>query len=201
MLSRERWMWATVVLAAAGVLGGCAPGEKLVGLIIGREDMGKRDAPGQVAGGEVAGQAGDDSAAFLDRVSALPEVTESDVVSGMLLLMDGQDAAAPFARRVDLLKQRRMIDASWSHDASRAVLRGRLAYMVCVACDIKGGVILRLFGPSQRYCLRELQYMRMMGQGNVRGKITGMELVAVLNRAEVYRRTGKVLSASGEIRN
>lgn len=180
MLSTERWTWVMVVLVAAGGLGGCGGG-------------------GQIVGGEVAGTAGDDSAEFLDRVSSLSGVSESDAVSGMLLLLDGKDDQANFAERVESLRQRRIVDPSWSHDASRKMLRGRLAYMIRQACDIEGGVILRLFGPSQRYCLRELQYMRMMGQGTERGEITGMELVAVLNRAEVYIRTGKVLDSAGEI--
>ena len=171
-----------VVLAAAGGLVGCA-------------------SNGQVAGGDVAGVADENSAEYLDRMSKQTTVTQNDALSGMLLLLDGKDDAGTFARRIEPLKQRGVLAESWSHDASRALTRGRLAYMVCQACKIKGGIILRLFGPSRRYCLRELQYMEMMGKGTQGGEVSGMELVAVITRADEYIRTGKVPDIAGGIKD
>ena len=51
---------------------------------------------------------------------------------------------------------------------------------------------LQLTGPSQRYCLRELQYRRIIGPGFILSKVSGMELVAVLARADAIRTTGEV---------
>jgi hypothetical protein len=56
---------------------------------------------------------------------------------------------------------------------------------------MRGGVILTLSGPSQRYCLRELQFRGFVSPGLPYTPVGGMEFVAVLNRAEVYRRTGE----------
>ena len=67
-----------------------------------------------------------------------------------------------------------------------------VAYMIHQACRAPRGVVLTLTGPSQRYCLRELQYLGMMSQGFPTTTVTGMEFVAVLTRAEEYRRTGKL---------
>jgi len=169
-----------VVLAACGGLVGCGSG-------------------GQVTGGDAVGVANENSAEYLDRMSRQTTVTENDALVGMLLLLDGKDEAGTFAGRIEPLKRRRVVAESWSHDAARALTRGRLAYMVCQACKIKGGIVLHVFGPSRRYCLRELQYMEMMDTGTQRGEVSGMELVAVLARADVYIRTGKVPNIAGEI--
>ena len=147
----------------------------------------------------VPGVANENSAEYLDRMSSRETVTENDLLSGMLMLLDGQDQAKTFAQRVESLQKRQILAAAWSHDAERATTRGRLAYMVSQAAKIKGGIILRVCGPSQRYCLRELQYMTMMGEGTAQGDITGMELVAVITRADTYIRTGEVPNLAGEI--
>lgn len=166
-------------IAAAG-LSGCASGSRIIGK-------------------GVARAAGENSAGYLDRMSRQPSVAENDALGGILMLLDGKDDTRTFGQRVDVLEQRGIVGPSWSHKASRALTRGRLAYMICQACDIKGGIILRLLGPSRRYCLRELQYMEVMGMGSQWGQPTGMEFVAVLTRADVYIRTGKVPDVVGEI--
>ncbi len=180
MPSTKRWGRVAVVLAATAGLTGC-------GTTTG------------ITGGQTAGPADENSAEYLDRVSSQTEVSENDALIGMLLLLDGDDQAGTFAKRVASLEQRGIVADSWSHDSARALTRGRLAYMICQACQIKGGIILRLFGPSQRYCLRELQYMEMMGDGMTSSQISGMEMVAVLSRADTYIRTGKVPNRAGEI--
>ena len=87
-----------------------------------------------------------------------------------------------------------MVSRGWDFDAGRAITRGKLAYMVCMACNIRGGVMMGL-APSPRYCLREMRYRHMMGQGATFTPVSGMEYVAVLNRADIYKRTGKYPSA------
>ena len=51
---------------------------------------------------------------------------------------------------------------------------------------------LALTGPSQRYCLRELQYRGLMAPGIWYNDVTGMEYLAILTRADELRQTGKV---------
>lgn len=135
------------------------------------------------------------SPGFLDRMSSQATVSENDAMRGMLMLLDGDDEAATFGERVDALKQRGVVGEDWDFVADRPIRKGRLAYMVYQAADVPGGVILTAFGPSQRYCLRELQYRGFMSEGFVTSKVTGMEYVAVLTRADSYRRTGELPTA------
>ena len=149
------------------------------------------ESPG-ITGGEAALPADEQSPGFIDRVSSQKNVSENDAFRGMLMLLAGQDEAATFEGRVQALQQREALPAGWSYQADRPLTRGRLAYMVHQACEVPGGVTLTLLGPTQRYCLRELQYRGFVGDGALYTPVSGMEYVAVMKRADTYRRTGEL---------
>ena len=141
------------------------------------------------------------SAGFLDRVSSKPCATQNDAARGILMLVQEADQAQTFAQRVETLRQRDLAAEHWAMEADAPVTRGQLAYMVYQACDLTGGVTLTLTGPSQRYCLRELQYRGIIDRGAWFLPVSGMELVAVLNRADAIIQQGAaphVLNLKGE---
>ncbi|MCP4379367.1 MAG: hypothetical protein GY794_24750 [bacterium] len=143
-----------------------------------------------VTGGDATLPKGENSAAFLDRISSQNTITENDAMRGILML-DGSDGGGTFKQQVDILIKKNILDPKGNYDASRELSRGKLARMICSACELSGGIILRLTGPSERYCLRELQYRQMMTSGSASTKISGMEFTSVLTRADIYKRTGK----------
>ncbi len=146
--------------------------------------------PGAVAGGNVTLPA-TNSAEYLDKISSQPTVTEAQALEGIMLLLDQQQKLT-FAECVKLLKDRHIVSSQWDFRADRPMTRGKVAYMIYQACGMKGGLTLTLTGPSQRYCLRELQYRGMMAPGLPYNPVTGMEYVAILARADELRRTGRV---------
>jgi hypothetical protein len=154
---------------------------------------------GQVADGGAKLPAAESSPAFLDRSSSVENVSENDGLRGVLMLLDGKDDAGDFQQRVESLRSRGIVPAGWDFDAARPLSRGRLAYMVYQACKLRGGVIVTLSGPSERYCLRELQYIGMIGRGATYSPVSGMEYVAVLSRADGYLQTGKIPETSNAI--
>jgi len=142
---------------------------------------------------------GELSDAYLDRISTQAAVSENDAMHGLLLLVDGKDNAKNFAQRVKLLADAGILSRNWTFVASRPITKGKLAYMVYQAAGMSGGVILSVSGPSQRYCLRELQYQKVMVEtGSYYSPVSGMEFIAVLGRADVYKRTGKVPGKAGD---
>ena len=153
---------------------------------------------GRVIGPKARLTTGEDSAAFLDRMSSQENVSENDAMRGILLLLDGKDKAQTFQERVTVLRERKIVDASWDFSASRPITRGKYAYMIYQASKMPGGIMLMVTGPSQRYCLRELQYHSVMVQGAVYMAIGGLEYVSVLSRADTYIRTGKVPGLAGD---
>jgi len=153
-----------------------------------------------IQGGKATLPADDGSPGFLDRIASQKMVSENDACRGVLMLLDAEDQPAAFEKRVEKLVARGILPAGGSHDAAKPIRRGKLAYMICQACDISGGVILSLTGPSERYCHRELQYLQMMSGGGQFQRVSGMEFVAVLSRADIYMRTGQlpvIMEATG----
>ena len=179
MRSAQRWAWTFATVLAATGLTGCGVAEL------------------QVTESSAGLPEQEDSAAFLDRMSTSVNVSENDAMRGIILAMDGKDDADTFGRRVDILADRQVVNSRWTFDADRPITRGRLAYMVYQACKMPGGVILTVTGPSQRYCLRELQYRKMMTRGSLFSPATGMEFVGVLTRADAYMRTGQAPDMAG----
>jgi len=147
---------------------------------------------GTIASPQAELPANESAAAFLDRVSSIPQVSENDAMRGILLLVDGQDKAETFQDKIGLLQQKAIVPSGWDFDADRAITRGKLAYMIYKACQLSGGVTLTLFGPSQWYCLKELQYQGFVSPGPVLGPVTGMEYVAVISRADSYLASGQI---------
>ncbi len=147
----------------------------------------------KIASPEAALPAGESSAEYLDRIASQETVSENDALRGILLLVDGKDAAGTFGQRVRTLVDRKVAAGSWSFRSDRPITRGKLAYVIYQSCKIPGGVILTLTGPTQRYCLRELQYRGFISaESPIYGKVTGMEFVAVLTRADTFLETGEI---------
>lgn len=170
----KRQLAAMALACLAAVLGGCSAGQM------------------NVSAGEATLPADEDSAAYLDRLSSQPTVSENDAMRGVLMLVNGQDTAASFEQRVTTLRDQGIVAAAWDFQADRPVTRGRVAFMIYQACKVPGGVMLTLTGPSQRYCLSELQYRGFIAPGAWYNPVSGMEYVAVLGRADAYLETGEV---------
>ncbi len=136
--------------------------------------------------------AGEESPGFIDRVSSQNTVSENDAMRGALMLLDGKDTDRVFRQRVEVLKSRGIVPNRWRFTADKPITRGKLAYMIYQVCKVPGGVILALTGPTQRYCLRELQYRGFIASGAWYTPVSGMEFIAVLNRADTYLQTGEV---------
>ena len=139
-----------------------------------------------------------DSAAFLDQVSRQPAVSQAQAVQGIRLLL-GQTDETTFAKALNQLHEQNVRWDVWLISASAQATRGQLAYMAYQVWRTTGapdkplpGLTLALFGPSQRYCLRELAYYGYMADGPGCDAVTGMEFVAVLARLDELRQKGKV---------
>lgn len=74
-----------------------------------------------------------------------------------------------------------------SFDPMQPLRKGLVAYMFHQALGIRGGLALRLFGPSERYALKELAFQGVMAPGHVNDLITGEELVQLMTYAAQYQ--------------
>jgi len=179
LLTSQRYYLVLAGLAITAVLSGCAPAELTVS--------------GQDA--KLSGE--ENSAAFLDRISSLDTITQNDALRGILML-EGAGTVDTFKQRVDLLIEKNILPPTGAYDAQAELSRGQMAKLICSACKIKGSVIMRLTGYTERYCLRELQYREMIVRGSGNTKISGMEFASVLTRAATYKQTQKYPDLVGE---
>ena len=113
--------------------------------------------------------------------------TLGDAYQAVGMLANGDSKLLPAEDCRKSLVERKIAREDWGNDLKAPVTKGKLAYMVCQALGIKGGVTMRLFGPTQRYCLFECLYLELMVQGSTYQNCTGGELVATIDRADEYR--------------
>jgi len=170
------WIWAVAAVLAVAA-GGC------------------RQGPAKITGGDAALPPGEASAEFLDRVERQGSVSQNDAMRGLLLLLDGQDKAQSFRQRAQTLTGRGIVPTNWEPDAMKPITRDQLAYMVCTALKIQGGVWHTLLGHNRRYCLQELQYQGFLAPGLGNTEVSGSEFVAVMARADAYLQHGEIPKA------
>ena len=114
--------------------------------------------------------------------------SNNDAFHALLLDLDGTDPNADYDARVAALKKRGLVVGMFNRPANEGVTRGTIAVALCKAANIKGGVNMRLLGPTGRYCLRELVYMNLLPPSSEYQTFSGVELVGVIGRFEDYQR-------------
>lgn len=71
-------------------------------------------------------------------------------------------------------------------DAMQPLRKGLAAYMFYQTLEIKGGLILKLFGTNERYALKELVHEGIMSPGSTNDIVTGEELLMLVTRGGEY---------------
>lgn len=125
---------------------------------------------------------------FWHTLATKPVCSNDDAFHAIILDLDGTDPNADYAARVAALKARGLVLKSFNQPANDGVTRGVIAVALCQAANIKGGLIMHLTGPNERYCLRELRYMGLLPPSSTNQTFSGVELVGVIGRFEDYQR-------------
>lgn len=112
--------------------------------------------------------------------------SNDEACSMMLQMVDGADAYTNFEQRYEALAGKGLACSGWNLKGTDRVTKGTLAYMVCKALDLRGGVMMHLL-PVRRYAYREAVVQKLMFRGSECEPLTGPEVVAILGRAERMR--------------
>src|SRR5688572_28424380 len=137
---------------------------------------------------ELDGDDADSQLEFWHQLSGRTITCNDEAFHGLLLYVDGTDPYETYEQRVAALKARKMLPASFDQPANQAVHRGVLAMAICRALDIKGGVNLRLLGPTPRYATRELMYAGIYPMSSPRQTFSGTEFLGIMGRVEDWQR-------------
>lgn len=124
---------------------------------------------------------------FWHQLAEQPITSYDDAFHALLIFTDGQDPSADYAGRVATMKERGLLAASFSAPANQAVDRGTLSVALARALKIRGGLVMRVFGPSPRYATKELEYIAIYPPSSPNQTFSGSEFLAVMSRAEDYQ--------------
>ena len=128
--------------------------------------------------------------AYLRRIYEKDKAGYGDACRAVLSVIKNEHTDADFTTVFGDLNSRGVVSTSWTLQESSLLTKGTLAYMVCQALEIKGGVTMRLFGINRRYALRECLYRRLIASGTVDEYVTGRELIDVVTNAAIHKDQG-----------
>ena len=158
-------------LAAAIVLAGCSAA-KVTHLLT--ADLAANDSDSQLA--------------FWHTLAERPVTSNDEAFHGLLLFLDDEDPAEDYAGRVEMLRSQQMLPTHFDRPPDEAILRGTLAVAITRMLDLKGGLMMRLVGPTPRYATRELLHEKIYPLCSSNQTFSGAEFLGIIGRIEDYQR-------------
>lgn len=144
-------------------------------------------------GSAVDTHAGDD-AAFWNALEDDRTITNHDALHGLFLLADGEDPNATFEDRIAAARARHWIPADAPNPvANESATVGRVASVAARIAEIKGGLSMRLAGPTPRYATRELIYMGILADRTENQSMSGLEFIDLVGRLEDHMTADRTL--------
>jgi len=114
-------------------------------------------------------------------------VSNHDALHALLLSFGGKDRPKDFAGRLKAARKRGWIREGENLPPNETARVGWIARAICMEAGVEGGVTMRVVGPTERYAVRELNYMGWLPGMSGQQSISGGQLLAVLGSAEDYR--------------
>lgn len=125
------------------------------------------------------------NAELLEYIGDQAYLTAEPAYRAIYVLRHGQPFEGAFDALASTLASEGLIGGGWGLSSDSYIDRAAVGFMVCRACDLRGGVNWPLTGLG-RYAWRELQYRRIAGAGGDTSPISGGEFLGILSRAEEY---------------
>ena len=117
---------------------------------------------------------------FWDALSVQRAVSNNDAFHALLLTFGG--ATDSYASRAKAAQGRDWIKAVPPGNETARV--GMIAKAIVIEAKIKGGATLSVFGPSERYATKELNYREWLHDMSPQQAISGAQLIALLSSVE-----------------
>jgi hypothetical protein len=111
----------------------------------------------------------------------------SDLAKVMVIFIGVEDKYPDFTSQVAFLNENGLLPRGTDFKESTPLEKGLTAYIFCKALGIKGGIMPRILGLSQRYAVKELVYAGIMSYGNIHELVSGKELIIALTQAAKYK--------------
>jgi hypothetical protein len=135
---------------------------------------------------------------FIDALNNQVVVTNDDALHGLISFADGTDLSTTYEGRVEVAQRKGWLPAGWSRPGDESAQVGWMAVAGCRILGVKGGVTMRLTGPTPRYATKELVFMDVIPLRTENQSLSGKEFVDYLNRLERFQRGGRALALARE---
>jgi hypothetical protein len=135
---------------------------------------------------------------FIDALNGQVVVTNDDALHGLISFADGTDLSTTYEGRVEVAKRKGWLPSGWSRPGDESAQVGWMAVAGCRILGVKGGVTMRLTGPTPRYATKELVFMDVIPLRTENQSLSGKEFVDYLNRLERFQRGGRALALARE---
>jgi hypothetical protein len=135
---------------------------------------------------------------FLETLSRQVVVTNGDALHGLIGFADGADLSSTYEGRVEIAKRRGWLPGGWDRPAEESAQVGWMAVAGCRILGIRGGLTMRLTGPTPRYATKELVFMDVLPLRTENQALSGQEFVDYLNRLNRFQRDGRALALARE---
>ena len=136
---------------------------------------------------------------FLAAIQAKARVSLADGIRCVALSMGIPVWNRSTSDLAGILAERGVVRGSWQAGGNVPLTKGKIAYMICQACCLRGGLWMTLFGPSERYCLKEAINRKIITPGSTHRFISGGELLDIISQADClsFERPGLTAPRSG----
>ncbi|MCC6580892.1 MAG: hypothetical protein IT440_10665 [Phycisphaeraceae bacterium] len=148
---------------------------------------------------DMAGDDPDTQMAFWHTLEQRRLTSNDEAFHALLLFLDGSDKAADYAGRVEALRSRGYLPRSFARPANEGVTRGTVALVLTHALCVKGGVMMSLFGDSERYAVRELMDKGIYPTSSPFQTFSGDEFIEIIGRAEDYERQSNIRAPAAQV--
>jgi hypothetical protein len=128
--------------------------------------------------------------AYLRRIFERDRATYGDACRAVLSLLKDEHTDADFGAISADLAGRGVVSSDWNLAEESLLTKGTMAYMLCQALELKGGLTTRLFGMSRRYALRECQHRGLLTGGVTDEYVSGREMIDAVTNATVFKEQG-----------
>lgn len=121
---------------------------------------------------------------FWDDLATRQVVTNSDALYGLLLVGGTEQPAADYEGRLAAARQRGWIGQGDAPSMNESATVGMVSLAVCDILDIDGGLTMRVFGSSERYCTRELVFREYLPRRTELQSLSGLEFIDLISQVE-----------------
>lgn len=125
-----------------------------------------------------------DEIEFFAQLDALPVVTNDDALHALFLFATGEDPHETFEARLEAARLKGWAPLDTTPQANESATVGMVAVALTRITGVRGGLTMRLLGPTPRAATRELVYLDVLPDRTEWQALSGAEFVEVLGRAE-----------------